>query len=58
MKAVFPAWSGLEKTIAEACGLKAEYGDEGNADFSYAATRANRRTKTWRSLGSGTYGLR
>jgi len=31
MKAVFPAWSGLEKTIAEACGLKAEYADEGKA---------------------------
>ena len=31
MTAVFPAWSGLEKTIAEACGLKAEYTDEGNA---------------------------
>ena len=31
MKAAFPAWSGLEKCIAEACGLKAEYTDEGNA---------------------------
>ena len=29
MKAAFPAWSGLEKCIAEACGLKANT-DEGN----------------------------